>query len=71
MINVGLAGLRSVHHYLTLKRNLNLKPNIVIFLLGVNDWNNHILHAEFNYFWPNIEINYNFQLNDFRICTSP
>ena len=63
MINLGLNGLRSIHHYLTLKRNLNLKPNIVIFLLGVNDWNNHILHSEFNYFLPNIEINYNFQLS--------
>ena len=63
MINLGLNGLRSIHHYLALKRNLNLKPNIVIFLLGVNDWNNHILHSEFNYFLPNIEINYNFQLS--------
>ncbi len=63
IINFGLSGLRSVHHYLTLKRNLSLKPDIAIFLLGVNDWNFHILHSNFNYFLPNIEINYNFQLS--------
>ena len=63
MINFGLSGLRSVHHYLTLKRNLSLKPDIAIFLLGVNDWNFHILHSKFNYFLPDIEVNYNFQLS--------
>ena len=63
IINFGLSGLRSVHHYLTLKRNLSLKPDIAIFLLGVNDWNFHILHSKFNYFLPDIEVNYNFQLS--------
>ena len=63
IINFGLSGLRSVHHYLTLKRNLNLKPDIAIFLLGVNDWNFHIQHSNYEYFLPYIEINYNFQLS--------
>ena len=63
IINFGLSGLRSIHHYLTLKRNLNLKPDIAIFLLGVNDWNFHILHHDFYYFLPTIEINYNYQLS--------
>jgi len=63
MINFGLSGLRSVHHYLTLRRNVNLEPDIAIFLLGVNDWNHHILHSKYNYLFPNIEILYNYELS--------
>ncbi len=39
MINTGISGVRARHHLATLKRILSLQPDLVIFMIGVNDWN--------------------------------
>jgi lysophospholipase L1-like esterase len=38
VINAGVRGLRALHHAPTLKHILPLQPDLVIFLLGANDW---------------------------------
>ncbi len=58
VINAGMAGLRTEHHYITLKRIKKYKPDVVIFMTGINDWNYHIVKSEFKYLIPNIEIKY-------------
>jgi lysophospholipase L1-like esterase len=42
VINTGVSGLRMRHHVATLKRIVPYKPDMVLFLVGVNDWNWHI-----------------------------
>lgn len=42
VINTGVSGLRAVHHLATLKKIISMNPDMVIFLIGVNDWNDHI-----------------------------
>lgn len=42
VINTGLAGLRAEHHLATLKHIVRYNPDMVLFLIGVNDWNWHI-----------------------------
>ena len=49
VINTGLAGLRSEYHYVTLKRMRKYKPDLVIFLIGINDWNHHIINSDKKY----------------------
>ena len=61
IINFGVAGLRSMHHYYTLKRNLSSKPDLAIFLLGVNDWNYHIVNRNKKILVPILEIPFNFK----------
>jgi lysophospholipase L1-like esterase len=50
VINTGVSGLRAHHHLGTLERIRAYHPNLVIFLLGINDWNqdieNHFLQIE-------------------------
>lgn len=60
-INFGVGGLRAIHAYFTLVRNLNSDPDIAIFLLGVNDWNYHLVNRNSNYILPYYEINFNFK----------
>ena len=61
MINFGISGTRSIHHYFTFKRNLELNPDIVIFLLGVNDWNYHIVNINEKFLFPNFEIAFDYR----------
>ena len=61
MINFGISGTRSIHHYFTFKRNLELNPDIVIFLLGVNDWNYHIININEKFIFPNLEIAFDYR----------
>ena len=61
VINVGMAGLRMEHHYVTLKRIKKYSPDLVIFLTGINDWNYHIVHNEKKYLIAVYEIKYNFK----------
>jgi len=61
MINFGISGTRTIHHYFTFKRNLELNPDIVIFLLGVNDWNYHIVNINEKFFFPNLEIAFDYR----------
>src|SRR6267143_4749173 len=42
VINTGVSGLRAVNHLATLEVVARLEPDLVIFLLGANDWNKHI-----------------------------
>jgi len=42
VINTGVAGLRSPNHVATLEYVLAYHPDLVIFLMGLNDWNHHI-----------------------------
>lgn len=39
VINTGVAGLRLVHHLATQADIEDLNPDLVLFLIGVNDWN--------------------------------
>jgi hypothetical protein len=43
VVNTGVSGLRAQHHLATLRSIADLKPNLVMFLIGINDWNHHIL----------------------------
>ncbi len=42
VVNTGVSGLRARHHLATLKNIQSLQPDIVVFLLGLNDWVHHI-----------------------------
>ena len=42
VINTGVSGLRLVHHLATLDRVEDLNPDLVLFLIGVNDWNRQV-----------------------------
>lgn len=42
VINTGLSGLRAEHHLSTLKKIVGYHPDMVLFLFGINDWNQHI-----------------------------
>lgn len=43
VINTGASGLRAVNHLATLEKIINYHPDMVIFLMGINDWNHHII----------------------------
>jgi lysophospholipase L1-like esterase len=42
VINAGFSGPRAENHFYTLKSIEWLKPNLIIFLMGINDWNHDI-----------------------------
>src|SRR5262249_22890914 len=42
VINTGVSGLRAQHHLATLRSIADLNPNLVLFLIGINDWNHHV-----------------------------
>lgn len=42
VVNTGVSGLRAVHHLATLRAIKDYHPDLVLFMLGVNDWNWHI-----------------------------
>ena len=45
VINTGVSGLRAKHHLATLRNIIGLHPDLVVFLVGLNDWNWHIKNA--------------------------
>lgn len=47
VINTGVSGLKSNHHLATLRKIIGMHPDMVVFLVGINDWNWHITE-EFN-----------------------
>lgn len=51
VINTGLSGTRTKHHFITLSEIAKYKPDMVIFLLGLNDWDHHI-RSHFDPFIP-------------------
>jgi lysophospholipase L1-like esterase len=44
--NTGVSGTRTPHHYATLEHILPFHPDVVIFLIGVNDWNEQVRRVE-------------------------
>lgn len=42
VVNTGVSGLRAANHVATLERVAGLQPDLVVVLLGGNDWNRHI-----------------------------
>lgn len=42
VINTGASGLRAEQHFYTFKNILQYSPDLVLFLVGINDWNKHI-----------------------------
>lgn len=48
VVNTGVAGLRAQHHLSTLNNILKLNPDLVVFLVGINDWNWHIKNRDAN-----------------------
>lgn len=61
IVNFGIGGLRTIHHYFTLKKNLKLKPDLIIFLIGVNDWNFQIANIKENFLYSDFEITFDFR----------
>ena len=61
VINTGVMGLRAMHHYLSLKRTKIYKPDLIIFLMGINDWNYHVVNQEVKYLFPHIEIGHDYK----------
>ena len=61
VVNTGMAGLRTKHHYFTLKKIKKYGPDLVIFLTGINDWNYHIINSDKKYLFPTYEIKYDFK----------
>ena len=41
------------------KRIEKFNPDLIIFLVGANDWNSHIVKSKTHYIFTNFEINYN------------
>ncbi len=61
IVNFGIGGLRTIHHYFTLKKNLKLKPDLIVFLIGVNDWNYQITNIKENFLYSDFEITFDFR----------
>ena len=51
VINTGVSGTRLCHHYRTLKEIAEFHPDMVLFLVGLNDWSYHIM-LHFNPLMP-------------------
>jgi len=45
VVNTGLRGLRARNHIATLDKILDFHPDLVLIMLGANDWNRHIVLA--------------------------
>lgn len=45
VVNTGVSGLRSPHHLATLNHIAPYQPDLVLILMGANDWNHQILEA--------------------------
>jgi lysophospholipase L1-like esterase len=43
VINTGVSGARARNHFAKLQKIIEYKPDLVLFLIGVNDWNRQIL----------------------------
>lgn len=44
-INTGVSGLRAINHLATLNHTEKFHPDLYLFLLGPNDWNNHMISS--------------------------
>jgi lysophospholipase L1-like esterase len=41
-VNAGVSGMRAEHHLVTLRKIAAYDPDLVVIMMGVNDWNRHI-----------------------------
>lgn len=58
VINTGVSGLRAEHHLATLKVVARLQPDLVIFLLGANDWNRQVAAHFERWVWKPASLRY-------------
>ena len=65
IINFGVGGLRTIHHFFTIKRNMKYRPDFLILLVGVNDWNYQIINLNENFIHPDLEIYFDFRSSIF------
>jgi len=42
VINTGVSGLRARHHLATIKEVERFEPDMIVLMVGINDWNKHI-----------------------------
>lgn len=59
VINTGVAGLRARHHHATLVEILDHHPDVVLFMMGLNDWNKHIVD-HFDLWLTSVQDSWNF-----------
>lgn len=43
IVNTGVSGLRATHHVATMRQVIRYQPDVVLIMVGVNDWNRHIV----------------------------
>jgi len=56
IVNTGVSGLRAANHLATLKVVARLEPDLVIFLIGANDWAKHIKDRFERNFWKPVSL---------------
>jgi lysophospholipase L1-like esterase len=56
IVNTGVSGLRAANHLATLKVVAQLDPDLVIFLIGANDWAKHIKDRFERHFWKPVSL---------------
>ena len=56
MVNTGVSGLRAANHLATLKVVARLEPDLVIFLVGANDWAKQIKDRFEHNFWKPVSL---------------
>lgn len=56
IINTGVSGLRAANHLATLKVVAQLEPDLVIFLIGANDWAKQIKDRFEHHFWKPVSL---------------
>jgi len=61
LINMGMSGLRAKHHYISLKETKKYQPDLVVLILGLNDWNYHIQNRNKVFLFSYFEIQYDFR----------
>ena len=56
VVNTGVSGLRAANHLATLKVVARLEPDLIIFLIGANDWVKHIKDRFEHNFWKPVSL---------------
>ncbi len=55
IVNTGVSGLRAANHLATLKVVAQLEPDLVISLIGANDWAKHIKDRFERHLWKPVD----------------
>src|SRR6267154_672866 len=56
VVNTGVSGLRAANHLATLKVVVRLEPDLIIFLIGANDWDKQIKDRFEHNFWKPVSL---------------